>query len=90
MTHHQRLRALLGFVWGFLLFLGVAWSLRFASGLTTRDSPVMSQVVLKTVLVLIALIGWKLCGGSLSEMGCAGPTGGTGRTLSGSGSPPPG
>jgi membrane protease YdiL (CAAX protease family) len=62
-------RAFVGFVWGLLLFLGVAWSLRLGLGLTGSGSAVLSQVVLKTALVLVALFGWKLLGRSASEMG---------------------
>jgi len=65
----QWLRALVGFVWGLLLFLGVAWSLKVGLGSTMRGSAVLSQVILKTALVLVALFGWKLLGRSISEMG---------------------
>src|SRR5208282_1192948 len=63
------LRALVGFVWGLLLFLGVAWSLKLGLGSTRSGSAVVSQIVLKTALVLVALIGWKLLGRSSGEMG---------------------
>ena len=63
------LRELVGFVWGLLLFLGVAWSLRLGLGPPMSKSAVLSQVVLKTVLVLVALVGWKLLGWPFSEMG---------------------
>ncbi len=66
---NQWLRALVGFVWGLLLFLGFAWSLRLGLGPTTSGSALLSQLVLKTALVLVALIGWKLLGRSFSEMG---------------------
>ncbi len=59
----------MGFVWGLLFFLGVAWSLRVGLGSTLSKSPVVSQVVLKTALILIALFGWKLLGSPLHEMG---------------------
>jgi len=59
---NQWLRAVVGFVWGLLLFLGVAWSLKLALGSTWSGSAVVSQVVLKTVLVVAALIGWTLLG----------------------------
>jgi membrane protease YdiL (CAAX protease family) len=67
--HNRWLRAFLGFVWGLLLFLGVAWSLKLALGSMVTASAVVSQVVLKTTLVLVALIVWKLLGRSLGEMG---------------------
>ena len=63
------LRAVVGFVWGLLLFLGVAWSLRIGLGSTASGSAVISQIVLKTALVVVALVGWKLLGRPLSEMG---------------------
>jgi membrane protease YdiL (CAAX protease family) len=66
---NQLLRAIFGFGWGLLLFLGVARSLRLALGSIVSDSPVVSQVVLKTALVLIALVGWKLIGEPFGEMG---------------------
>lgn len=63
------LRALTGFVWGLLLFLGVAWSVKLVLGLTSRGSAFLSQIVLKTALVVVALVGWKLLGKSFSEIG---------------------
>jgi membrane protease YdiL (CAAX protease family) len=72
MTGNMRnrwLRALVGFVWGLLLFLGVARSLKLGLASTGSGSPVISQVVMKTTLVLVALFGWTLLGRSTSEMG---------------------
>ena len=66
---NQWVRAFLGFVWGLLLFLAVAWSLKFGLGSTVTESAVVSQVVLKTALVLVALVGWTLLGRPFSEMG---------------------
>ena len=66
---NQRLRALVGFGWGLLLFLVVARCLRLGLGSIASESPVVSQVVLKTALVFVALIGWKLLGRPFSEMG---------------------
>jgi len=66
---NQWLRALVGFVWGLLLFLAVAWSLKLGLGSTLSGSAGLSQVVLKTALVLVAVCGWKLLGRSPSEMG---------------------
>jgi len=58
-----------GFAWGLLLFLGVAWLLKRGLGSTASASAVASQIVLKTTLVLVALIGWRLMGRPTSEMG---------------------
>jgi membrane protease YdiL (CAAX protease family) len=63
------LRALCGFVWGLALFQALAWLLRLARGSTLRDSAVVSQVVLKTALILVALIGWYLLRRPFAEMG---------------------
>jgi membrane protease YdiL (CAAX protease family) len=62
-------RALLGFVWGLLLFLAVAWSLKSGLGATVIESAVVSQIILKTTLVLVALVAWKLLGRPFREMG---------------------
>jgi membrane protease YdiL (CAAX protease family) len=69
------LRAFVGFVWGLLLFLGIARSLKLGLGSTISGSPIVSQIVLKTALVLAALIVWKLLGRSLDEMGWRRPDG---------------
>ena len=66
---NQWLRAFVGFVWGMSLFVGIAWSLKLALGTTNSGSAIASQVVLKTTLVIAALIVWKLVGRSLGEMG---------------------
>jgi membrane protease YdiL (CAAX protease family) len=66
---NQWLRALVGFVCGLLLFFGVARSLRLGLDSAGQRSAVVSQVVLKSSLVVVALIGWKLLGKPLSEMG---------------------
>jgi membrane protease YdiL (CAAX protease family) len=63
------LRSLIGFTWGLLLFLGVAWSLRLGLGSELSRSAVVSQVVLKAVLVLVALLAWRLLGRPFPEMG---------------------
>jgi membrane protease YdiL (CAAX protease family) len=63
------LRALVGFVGGLLLFLVVAWALKLLLGSTVSGSAVLSQIVLKTAMVLIALLVWKLLGRSFPEMG---------------------
>jgi hypothetical protein len=66
---NQWLRAFIGFVWGLSLFLALAWSLRLGPGSTGSRSAVISQLVLKTVLILVAVLMWKLLGRPLSEMG---------------------
>jgi membrane protease YdiL (CAAX protease family) len=66
---NQLLRSFVGFVWGLLLFRGVAWGLKLGLGSTASGSAVVSQIVLKTALVLVALIGWKLLGRPMVEMG---------------------
>ncbi len=63
------LRALGGYAWGLILFLVVGWSLRLLLGSTTSGSVVLSQVVFKTVLIVVALLGWKLMGRPLGDMG---------------------
>jgi membrane protease YdiL (CAAX protease family) len=69
LMRNQWLRGLVGFVWGLLVFLGIAWSLRLGLGSTLTTSAAMSQIVLKTVLVLVALVAWKLLRQPFSEMG---------------------
>jgi membrane protease YdiL (CAAX protease family) len=66
---NQWLRACAGFVWGMALFLLIARLLKFGLGSTVTGSAILSQVVLKTALILVALIGWKLLGKSFGEMG---------------------
>jgi membrane protease YdiL (CAAX protease family) len=51
------------------MFLAVASLLRLGLGKAASTSAVESQVVLKSVLVLVALAGWKLLGRPLGEMG---------------------
>jgi membrane protease YdiL (CAAX protease family) len=52
-----------------LLFLAVARLLRLALGATASGSVVVGQIVLKTSLVLVALLAWKLLGTPFHEMG---------------------
>jgi len=66
---NQSLRALFGFIWGLLLFLAVARVLRLVLSSTVIGSPVISQVALKTALILVAFIGWNLLGRPVREMG---------------------
>jgi membrane protease YdiL (CAAX protease family) len=65
----QTRRALLGFVWGLMLFFAVARLLKIAVSPAVRESPVLSQIVLKSAIILIALIGWKLLHRPFGEMG---------------------
>ena len=58
-----------GYVVGLALFWAVAKALKPVLGPTSSESPVLSQLVLKTVLVLVALLAWKLLGRPFSEMG---------------------
>jgi membrane protease YdiL (CAAX protease family) len=69
LMRNQWLRALCGFVWGLLLFLAVAALLRLGLLSAGSGSAVMSHVVLKLVLILVALTGWKLLGRPFREMG---------------------
>jgi Type II CAAX prenyl endopeptidase Rce1-like len=64
-----RLRALWGFVWGLALFLAVARLLKLGLGSTNAASPVISQIVLKTALIVVALFGWMVLRWPFSEMG---------------------
>ena len=66
---NQWLRAFVGYVWGLLLFFGVAWALKRGLGSMESGSAVVSQIVLKSALVLVALIGWNLLKRPLGEMG---------------------
>ena len=65
---NQRLRALVGFVWGSLLFLAVARSVKLGLG-AMSGSVVVSQIVFKTALIVVALIAWKLMGRPFHELG---------------------
>jgi Type II CAAX prenyl endopeptidase Rce1-like len=65
----QWLRAFAGFVWGLALFLLIARLLKFGLGSTASGSAIVSQVVLKTALIVVALMGWKVLGRSFGEMG---------------------
>jgi membrane protease YdiL (CAAX protease family) len=67
--HKQRLRAFVGFAWGLLLFLAIAWSLKFGLRSVMTSSAVVGQLVLKTTLVVVAMLGWKLLRRPFREMG---------------------
>jgi membrane protease YdiL (CAAX protease family) len=62
-------RALVGYVWGLLLFLAVAYSSKYGLDALGKHSAVVSQIAIKGTLVLIALAAWKLPGRPLSQMG---------------------
>jgi hypothetical protein len=54
---NQWVRALAGLGGGLLLFLGIAWSLRRALDAAESRSAVVSQIVLKATLIVVALAG---------------------------------
>src|ERR1700732_3739106 len=62
-------RALVGYVWGLLLFLAVAYSSKYGLDALGNYSAVVSQIAIKGALVLVALAAWKLPGRPLSQMG---------------------
>ncbi len=62
-------RAVVGFVVGLLLFLGIAYSLKAVLKPEWAASPVISQIVLKTTMIVVALVVWLALGRQLSEMG---------------------
>ncbi|HEV7999028.1 MAG TPA: CPBP family intramembrane glutamic endopeptidase [Planctomycetaceae bacterium] len=66
---NQRVRAVIGFVWGLLLFLGLAYSLKAALPSALIGSPVRWQLVLKGTMVVLALLGWAMQRRSFAEMG---------------------
>jgi membrane protease YdiL (CAAX protease family) len=66
---NQSVRAVLGFIWGLLLFLGLAYSLKAVLPTTVTESPVRSQLVLKGSMVLVALLGWTIQRRPFTEMG---------------------
>jgi membrane protease YdiL (CAAX protease family) len=67
--HDYRLRAIIGFVWGLLLFFGLAWSLKLGLGTAVTGSALVSQIALKSALIVVALVGWMLLQRPLAEMG---------------------
>src|SRR4051812_2469470 len=66
------MRAAIGFVWGLSLFLAIAWLLKLGLGPMGSGSPILSQVVLKTSMILVALVTWKLSGRPFRAMGWRG------------------
>lgn len=62
-------RAVVGFVVGLLLFLGIAYSLKAVLKPEWAASPVISQIVLKTTMIVVAVVAWLALGRQLSEMG---------------------
>ncbi len=65
----QRVRALVGFVWGILLFLGLAYALKAILPAEVIGSPIRSQLMLKGSMVVLALVGWALQRRPFGEMG---------------------
>jgi membrane protease YdiL (CAAX protease family) len=66
---NQWVRALVGYVWGLALFLGIAWLLKQGLASSTVQSAVVSQIVLKGTLILVALAGWLVLRRPYREMG---------------------
>jgi membrane protease YdiL (CAAX protease family) len=62
-------RACVGYAWGLLLFLALAYSLKFAFNVSGGVTPAISQIVVKGLMILIALAGWMLLRRPLPEMG---------------------
>jgi membrane protease YdiL (CAAX protease family) len=68
------IRALVGYLWGVLLFLAVAYSFKYALDALGNHSATVSQIVMKGTLVLLALAAWKFSGRPASQMGwCRAP-----------------
>ncbi|HET6326657.1 MAG TPA: CPBP family intramembrane glutamic endopeptidase [Planctomycetaceae bacterium] len=65
----QRVRALVGFVWGILLFMGLAYALKAVLPAEVVGSPIRSQLVLKGSMVVLAFLGWALQRRPFGEMG---------------------
>lgn len=62
-------RACVGYAWGLLLFLALAYSLKFAIAPLGGVTPAVSQIVVKGLMILIALAGWGLLRRPFREMG---------------------
>jgi membrane protease YdiL (CAAX protease family) len=62
-------RALVGYLWGLLLFLALAYSLKFAFTASGGVTPAVSQIVLKGLMIVIALAGWMALRRPFREMG---------------------
>ena len=70
-------RALVGFVWGLVLFLALAYSLRSAFASMGGVSAVVSQIALKGLMIFVALVGWIVLRRPFREMGWRGIEGWT-------------
>jgi len=68
-------RAIAGFAWGISLFLVIAWGMKVAIRSMPDASPAISQVALKLVLILAAMVAWKGLGRGYAEMGWRRPEG---------------
>jgi membrane protease YdiL (CAAX protease family) len=62
-------RAFVGYAWGLLLFLALAYSLKFAFASWGDVKPAASQIVLKGLMIVIALAGWMALRRPFREMG---------------------
>lgn len=67
--HKPIVRALVGYTWGLLLFLALAYSLKFAFDAYGGVTPAVSQIVVKGLMIVIALVGWLALRRPLREMG---------------------
>ena len=61
--------AFVGFTWGFLLFLAIGTALELGLGPMWTQSAVVSQIVLKSALIVVAIAAWKLLNKTYREMG---------------------
>jgi membrane protease YdiL (CAAX protease family) len=67
--HQSIRRAVVGYAWGLLLFLALAYSLKFAFASSGGVSPAVSQIVVKGLMIVVALAGWLLLRRPFREMG---------------------
>jgi membrane protease YdiL (CAAX protease family) len=68
-VHGKMIRALVGYCWGLILFFAVGYSCKYGLQYLGIKSPVESQIVFKSGLVLVALVVWKLFSKPMGEMG---------------------
>ena len=62
-------RACAGYAWGLLLFLALAYSLKFAFASLGDVTPAISQIVVKGLMIVISLAGWLALRRPFREMG---------------------
>ena len=67
--HQSIRRAVVGYTWGLLLFLALAYSLKFAFASLGGVSPAVSQIVVKGLMIVVALAAWLLLRRPFREMG---------------------